>query len=501
MKRVLFFTGAKQAHKRRVILVHVVWITISLALLTSCATPEQRVDTPIDLPRGFSESGEKPLPNTWWRTLEDRKLNKLISDALDTNFDLKVAWARLDQARAVARTESATLWPQLDGAASVSRTVRENGADTASRTVSGSSSDSGRTYSDEFSLGLTASYEIDVWGKVRAATDAALLDAKASAADVRAAALSLTAQVATTWYQLVTQRAQLNLLEKQIATNRQYLDLVSLRFQKGAVSVTDVLQQRKLLEATRTEKERTRAGLRTLRHQLAVLLGEVPAHTSFPEKAQLPQLPSLPDTGVPAEVLRQRPDVRSAYLRLRSKRRSVAVAIAKKYPHFSISASFSSAAAEPSALLEKWLASLAGNMTAPILEGGRRQAEVTRSRAAAAQRLHAYGQTLLTAVREVEDALSNEQYQRRALRRIERQLRLSKATMRQLVRKYRNGTADFLHILDELRTLQTLQRQRLSAQFELVRHRINLYRALAGTWDLNRPDPAESGSEKEIDEG
>ncbi|MEF8788218.1 MAG: efflux transporter outer membrane subunit [Planctomycetota bacterium] len=430
------------------------------------------------------------MPGKWWRALEDRKLEKLVNDALDDNFNLKTAWDRLDQARAVARKQRASLWPQLDGSGSGSRTVQESeGASFITQsTIPQAGGGAERTYSDEFTLGLSARYEVDLWGRVQAASDAAELSARASAQDVRAAALSLSGQVANTWYRLVTQRAQLELLKDQVETNRRYLRLVRLRFNKGNVSATDVLQQRKLLDSTRTDRARARAELETLEHQLAVLLGKPPGNTDVPGEAELPDLPPLPDTGVPARWLRRRPDLRSAYLRVRSADRQVAAAIADQYPRVSISANYQTTAAEPSELLQEWFASLAGNMTAPILDGGRREAEVDRTRAAAAEALHNYGQTLLTGIRDVEDALSSERQQRDVLKRLRKQLRLSDRTVEQLLRKYRNGTVDFLRVLDELRTHQQLQRSVLSARYQLVQDRINLYRALGGTWNLDRPE-------------
>ena len=464
-------------------------VSAVLVAICSCAG-QQQVQTPVSIPEKFSRSGEKAVRGRWWRALDDPKLENLVAEALEDNLDLKTAWDRLDQARAVARKERASLWPQLDGSASGSRTVQESeGASFITQsTVPQAGGGGERTYTDDFTLGLTASYEVDVWGRVQAATDAAELSAQASQQDVRAAALSLTAQVANTWYRLVTQRAQLELLRNQVATNQRYLELVRLRFNKGDVAATDVLQQQKLLDSTRTKKARARAELKRLQHQMAVLMGEAPENIELPEQGALPELPPLPDTGVPAKWVRRRPDIRNAYLRVRSADRQVAAAIADQYPRFSISADFQSTAAEPGELLQEWFARLAGNMSAPILDGGRRDAEVDRSRASAAERLHNYGQTLLTGIQEVEDALSNEHHQRTVLKRVRKQLRLSERTLDQLLRKYRNGRVNFLRVLDELRTHQELERTVLSAQYQLVQDRIDLYRALGCTWDLERPE-------------
>ena len=459
------------------VLAALVYLCVVLMLCASCAGKPRPVHSPVQLPGAFSESGSGALPEKWWTALEDEQLAELIDRSLDGSFTLKAAWDRLDQARALARRQGAPLWPQLDGTASGGRSGRET--ELAGREQ--------RTYEDEYSLGLITSYEVDVWGRVRANYDAASLNAQATAQDVRAAALSLSAQVANVWYRLVEQRAQMDLLERQIETNKRYLELVELRFRKGEATAPDVLQQRKLVESTQTEKARVQAELETLQHQLAVLIGELPMTADLPARAGLPDLPSLPETGVPAKWLRQRPDIHGAYLRVQSRDRELAAAIADQYPRFTISGRLSTTATEPSLLFDEWLVNLAGNMTAPLIDGGRREAEVDRQRAALSENIHNYGQTVLTGIREVEDALTNERQQRKTVAGLRRELALSNRTVAQLWDRYTKGTAGFLRVLDELRTQQRLQRNVLSARGQLVRDRVDLYRALGGTWELIRP--------------
>lgn len=465
-------------------IVRLICICGVLLLCVSCATEPRQVSPPVQMPDRFSDSGSGPLPDKWWTALDDAQLAELVERSLEGNFSLKAAWDRLDQARALARQRGAPLWPQLDGTASGGRSARET-------EVAGSEQ---RIYADEYSLGLTTSYEVDVWGRVRANYEAGQLNAQASSEDLQAAALSLTAQVANAWYRLVEQYAQRDLLERQITTNKRYLQLVELRFRKGEATAPDVLQQRKLVESTRTEKSAVKARLETLRHQLAVLVGSVPRKADLPSRAKLPDLPSLPKTGVPAKWLRQRPDIYSAYLRVQSRDRELAAAIADQYPTFRISGNLTTSAAQPSQLVDQWLAKLAGNMTAPLLDGGRREAEVDRQKAALSESLHNYAQTVLTGVQEVEDALTNETQQRETVAGLLRQLELSNRTVVQLWDRYTNGTSGFLRVLDELRTQQRLQREVLAARAQLVRDRVDLYRTLGGTWKLNRPQgsPAES---------
>jgi len=459
----------------------------------SCATQPRQVKSPVQLPEAFSESGPGNRPDRWWAALGDDQLTALVNRSLDGNFSLKAAWDRLDQARALARRQGAPLWPQLDGTASGGRSGRET--EVAGREQ--------RTYEDEYSLGLTTSYEVDVWGRVRANYDAARLNAQASSEDLQAAALSLSAQVASAWYRLVEQRAQMDLLERQVETNQRYLELVELRFRKGEATAPDVLQQRKLVESTQTEKANVQGQLETLRHQLAVLVGGVPKKADLPARTTLPELPSLPKTGVPARWLQQRPDIRSAYLRVQSRDRDLAAAIADRYPRFTISGRLTTSAAQPSQLFDEWLANLAANMAVPLIDGGRREAEVERQRAVLSESLHNYGQTVLSGIQEVEDALTNERQQRKTVAGLRRELALSNRTVSQLWDRYTKGTSGFLRVLDELRTQQRLQRNVLSARAQLVRDRVDLYRALGGTWEMEPPEGSAAKAlvnEKNMDE-
>lgn len=435
-------------------------------LLWSCATATDVPSTPpIKLPESFSRSGESPLEPRWWKSLDDPELDRLVKKALEGNFGLKAAWDRLKQARATVRVQGAGLYPQVNATGGAKRTARE-------------SNRTGRTYADEFSSGLTASYEIDLWGRVHSLRNAAVLRRRATRRDYRAAAITLSAQVAETWYSLVEQRGQRELLERQIDTNERYLKLIEMRFEKGEVPATDVLQQRKLVESTRTERTRVVARIKNLRHRLAVLLGLVPGRAELPGGDDLPGIPPLPATGVPAKWIRKRPDIRSAYLRLRAKNEDVAVAIAERYPQLDLKASLSSAAAEPALLFEEWIADVAATMAVPLVDGDRLDARVDRRRAAVSESLNKYGKTVLDAVREVEDALNEEKQQQETIQSIRRQLRLSRQAMNQLLREYRNGTQGFLRVLDELKTLQSLQRRLIEARKNLLIDRINLYRAL-----------------------
>ena len=399
------------------------------------------------------------------------------------NLSLGIAWDRLAQAEAVARRAGADLLPFVDSAASYSRTharERVNGE----RTVRNA---------DEFSLGLAAGYELDLWGRVRSARDAAVLDARASAEDLHAAAITLSARVASTWYELVEQYGQLDLLDRQIATNEQVLELITLRFRRGRAGAADVLQQRQLVESNRGEKAQVEADAAVLEHALAVLLGVPPEESVAERVSTLETVPPLPAPGLPGDLIRRRPDVRRAFYQVASADERVAVAIADRYPRISLSARITSSGAEATDLFRNWLATLASNLLMPVFDAGQRQAEVEYTRAAAAEAFHTYGQAVLDALAEVEDALAREDGQRNRIESLDKQLELSSQVVERIRVRYANGAVDYLRVLAVLLNQQQLQRTRLTAERELVQQRIALCRALAGGWEMRRSAPTIAG--------
>ena len=447
---------------------------VPLFLLASCTPKAVKIQPPVSVPKTFSSNGQAVLPQKWWIAFDDIQLNSLIDQTLRDNFSLRTAWDRLDQARAVAAKSGSPLWPSIDGSADASQTmVKSDG--------------SGWDSSSQFSLGIVASYEVDLWGRVRSTYDASQLDVVATAQDLHAAAITLTAEVARTWYLLVEQHGQLKLLDEQIKTNEKYLEIITLKFRRGQVSATDVLQQRQLIESTKGEQIQVESNIRVLEHGLDVLLGRNPGSLAVAVPAKLSELPPLPQTGLPAEWIRHRPDVRSAELRVQAADRRVATAIADQFPKLSLSVRAETSAEQIRDVFDNWLANLAANLVAPLFDAGLRRAEVERTRAVVSEQLNSYGQIVLTSLQEVEDALTQEAKQKEYLASLREQLDLSRQSTEQTRENYTRGTMDFTRYLTTLLGYQRLQRTYLQAQRELVEFRINLYRALGGSWELSAP--------------
>jgi NodT family efflux transporter outer membrane factor (OMF) lipoprotein len=425
------------------------------------------VSSPVESPERLSAAGTQEVPEKWWTAFGDQQLNQTVEKALTSNFNLKSAWQRLKASQAVADRESAALLPSLEASAQGEATENQSNSQD----------------NESFQLGLSAVYEVDLWGSIRSSAEAEEYRARASLADYQTAGLSLSAEVVQTWYQIAAAKNQLSLVESQIKTNRQVLRLLKNRLGIGQVQGVDILRQEQLLESTLQQKSVVESRIQVLEHQLAVLLGEQPQKELVDLPNHLPDLPSLPETGLSTELVRRRPDVQSAFNLLQAADRDLASAISNQYPRLTLTASASSAAENVNNLFEDWALSFAGNLLAPLFYGGELSAEVDRTEAVKRQRLYEYGQSILAAFQEVENALIREQKQTESIRSLEKQVSLAVQAYKRLRNQYFNGTSNYLDVLTALDEVQQLRRDLLTAELTLVEYRIALYRALAGSFE------------------
>ncbi len=435
-----------------------------LTLISGCIPVSERPLAPMDLPANFSMPGKIPFQATWWLDFQDDTLTLLISEALTDNFSLLLARERIEEARAIARQTGASLFPTVDGQGTVS-SIRDY---------------SDNTSNENFLLGLAAAYEMDLWGRLRNQRDAALLDAQATEADYHTAAISLAAEVAIIWYQLVESNLQLDLLTQQKETNAKVLALISVQFRAGQVGIADVLQQRQLVESNIGALTGLRADIQVLQHQLAILTGGTPGMINLPQPQQLPGLPPLPKTGIPLDLLTERPDIESSFLKLRAADKRVASAVANQLPRLALSADFSTSGNSSKDLFNNWFSTLGANLFGPIFDGGQRQAEVARNEAIARQRFYGHGQIILEAIGEVENSLVREKEQQNNLRSLETQLQYATETIGHVANRYRQGAEDYQRVLLALLSQQNLQRNILTGKLQLINFRISLYRSLSG---------------------
>jgi NodT family efflux transporter outer membrane factor (OMF) lipoprotein len=429
---------------------------------------------PLAVPTSYSAgSGAAAMPEQWWLDFNDPGLSALIAQTLEGNFQLRAAWARVRQARALVVQANSGKYPQIDVTASVARQKTRFQLQDMEFVQQ----------SNQFSASIGAAYEVDLWRRMASTGDAAALDALAMRDDVESIAITLAAEVAEAWFDLVAQRAQHKLISAQIETNETYLELVRLRFEKGLASALDVFQQRQQLVSTRAQLELIESAIELIEHRLAVLAGAPPQGFAATAGDTLPPPPAqVPGIGLPADLLERRPDVRAARRRVEAADYRVAVAVADRLPALRLRGSAGLQSTSLADFIASPLWSILASVTAPLFDGGRRAAEVERNRAVVEERLMGYGQVMLQAMVEVESALVQERRQLAYIAALQESVELSEATLREAQARYRQGLVDYLPVLAALQGLQRAELNLLLARRQLLSYRIQLCRALGGGW-------------------
>ncbi|MEC9466844.1 MAG: efflux transporter outer membrane subunit [Myxococcota bacterium] len=450
-----------------------------LSLVTFCVvttlaagclhSPELNPRAPVATSETFDASGQAELAERWWETFEDTQLNTLVTQALTDNLSLKAAWARLSQAESLRAAASASLWPQLSANAGAGKTRSRF-------------SNFPVTDVNSFTLSAQASYEVDLWGKLSNQRQAAELETAATRDNLEAAAISLSAEVVETWFALIAQRAQLELLKAQLETNRTWLELMEVRFEQGLATVLDIYNLKQKSSGSESQLASARGQLEVTEHRLAILLGQTPSGAQFPSTATLPTLPPVPKTGLPSELLKNRPDVRAAQRMVAAADARVGIALANRFPALKLGGSVGYSATSLTGLLDEVVYSVTGGLVQPLFMGGALAAEQRRAESVVEERLQNFGQTLLQATAEVENALTLEQHESQRVIHLTDQYAQASNALREARARYLAGLSDFLPVLNALDGLQRIEQALLLSQRQERSYRIQLCRALGGSW-------------------
>lgn len=453
------------------------YVFLSL-LLAGCATPSPPVDlaqlptVPPEFRENFTVAApaEAQARGEWWKAFEDPVLDELVERANRTNTSIRVAAARLAQARAVARVTDAERSLQVGAGARAER----------GRTLIGGTP--GETTS-LFSAGVDLGYEVDLFGRLSGASDAARLDAEARQGLLESARLLAQAEVAQRYLALRAADVEMALVRGTVLTYRETLSLTERRWRAGDVAELDLARAATELAATESELLALQRRRAELEHALAVLVGESPTGFSIAADDWKTSLPVIP-AGVPAAVLARRPDVSAAQREMLAAQARVGVARTAWFPNVALTASGGYASPELSDLF-KWSARAWGIgllASLPIFDGGRREAAVDAASAELDGALMQYRERILVAFKDVEDQLSalrllteQAEAQARAVAAASRSTSLSDA-------RYRAGYVSQLELLDALRSELRNRREALQVRSARYQSTVALVRALGGSW-------------------
>jgi multidrug efflux system outer membrane protein len=452
----------------------------ALALLAACAGPSPAPPPPAlspAPPAGWNapaSSGDSLAGRPWGELFRNGELETLIDEALRGNRDLRVAVERVELARAQYGLARAALVPTIAADASL----------TEQRGPSPLAADNVRARTATAGLAMPA-WEIDLWGRIRSLTEAAQFNVEAADAQRYAVQVSLVAQVAQGYLNLLSIDEQLRISRETAQTRRDSLRLVSLRFDAGVVSKVDVTQAESSLataEQTSAELERQRV---LAENALAVLIGRNPgplARTSRLRQFGLP--PALP-AGLPSDLLRRRPDIQAAERSVAASAADVDAARKAFLPSVSLTGFLGLVSPQLSQLLDPGRIgySVAPAITLPLLTGGRLDANLAAAQSRQRIAIEEYGRSVQVALREVEDALTG--YQRLTEQRaaVERIVAANGERLRLVQLRYLNGISSYFEVLDSQRALFEAQLSLTQLTAGAYGSTVQLYRALGGGWD------------------
>lgn len=410
--------------------------------------------------QAYTEGNTQPSDKTpWYQSFNDPSLTSLIETALQSNLDIRQAVSRYEQAEALADQSAVAGLPEVNLTASGRKSWQD-----------GNSQDSVRE------AGANLSWEADLFDRLGSAARAGKLREDAFAADVDAVRLFLSADVAESYYGAVARRKQLALLQQQIKGDEDLLKLNQLRFDNGISTNVEVLQQQGQLADSKSLVPVTESQLRVFENRLDILTGNAPDgmdRTNNSEQLTMPD--ALPATGVPSDLLLNRPDLRALQLDLIAADEDIGAAIAERLPRISLTGSLVYSAGGG---LTGPIADILGSVLQPLLDWGRRQAEVTRNKALYEEKIAAFTQAYIEAVEDVENALYQEKQQRLYLSQLEERRRILQETANQTQAQYTQGTTDYLPVLNALKDLRQVERTLIAEQQNLINYRIQLHRAL-----------------------
>jgi multidrug efflux system outer membrane protein len=443
--------------------------------LTSCAMgpnfvpPE--VETPIEYRRGLLN--DKSLSDLeWWELFDDPLLQNMVSRTFTNNHDLLIAASQLEEARAFLGITKADQFPRIDIDAGASR----------GNFAGGSRSE---TINSAIYAAPVLRWEIDFWGKFRRATEAAQAQLLASEYGLRALQLSLAAEVVSTYYLLLDYHQRLNISRETLNSRLKSLDIIEQRFTQGILPEIDLNQaqiQKEIAAAAIPAYQRLIA---KTEHALSILMGGLPEAVKTGHPLMDQSIPPRIPTGLPARLLERRPDIAQAMYALKAQTARIGVAEALRLPTISLTGLLGVASSELSTITsngEVW--SIGGSLLGPLFDFQKTKRQVDIEKERARQALLAYEKTVLTAFREVEDALVEVDTYQQQLEAVSEKLRAARNANELSKERYDKGVTSYLEVLEADRTLFSVEVEIAELKQYYLNAYVKLYKALGGGWTM-----------------
>jgi len=456
--------------------------------MTACVSEPVKVAAPDIVPFVFSLTAFIPdtcdkaadfehshVRSDWANTFPDPDLQRLIARSLINNLDIDRVRYQYYQVETDVRVKRANEGPVIDLSALAEKRV--------TKTPAGR-----RVQSSSFGVGLDLNYDLDLWGNLDLTTKSALYDLEIASQIIRATELDVAGTITSLWYQAAEQQQLIVAMNKHVDTAHVSLRLYAERAQKGMGNSIDVTKQAQIVAALRADKLLMQERLELIRHELATLSFQ-PIHTFvLPEKIALPTLTS-PRMIAPEAILLSRPDLVASHYQLEQANVHVSQATAQSMPQFNLSASLTSSSSIASGLLSGWAASIVASVVAPIFDGGENQAKVDKQHFLAEEMAVNYARSVLVAVNEIEDAMTQIYYRSERFNKKGAELNSANNVIAKLKLRESMGVDNAFARLREQSRYHNVEQETVRAKFDIVYANILLLKSLGGSTQQKKPVP------------
>jgi len=439
-------------------------------LLSSCAQNNNMVIDDTKQASSFIVQGNGKLERDWWHSFDNDELSQLVSQGLQDNLSLKAKALRLKSSAINAKIAGADLYPSLALTSNVSSRLEDFGDINLA------------------SLGLSASWELDLWGGLAANENKVYWNHQEQLALYRGRATLVAGNISNAWLGLMSEQEKKVVLANQFTRTQVSLKIISRRFTMGKVSVTNIWQQQKLLKSIEVLQSKNQAELYIYQQTLALWLGVPTKAITTNEQAKLPSLPNLPKLGIPAKLLKYRPDIEQAFTKIKAANEHLAMAISNQYPRINLRANYSTAKNSLRDLFNDWSGNLIASLAMPLFDSGERKAVVAQRKLELQALLFDYQQVWLAAIASVNQVLINETQLLKITKNLQEQLELAGLTEKLTTKKYLNGKTNYLNLLKAQESILSLERQFIEANMKVMINRVLLYRELShGDFSTSNP--------------
>jgi NodT family efflux transporter outer membrane factor (OMF) lipoprotein len=443
-------------------------VAVLLMLVSACSMQRELLVEDVEPSTSFIAQGQKALDIRWWQSFNNEELTLLVEQAINDNLSLQASALRLKSSAIAAQVAGADLYPSLSLTSSA--TSKINGEGNFGDISSGA-------------LGLSASWELDIWGALAADDKKAYWGHKGQQALYRARTNLVAGGITNTWLSLISSQEKKVVFADQFRRTQDALQVISRRFSMGKSSVTNIWQQEKLLKSIEAEQAKNNATILLGQQSLALWLGLTPDKLTLVGHKSLPELPPLPEMGLPAQVLRFRPDIEQAFAKIKAANENLAIAIAQRYPRLTLRSSYSTSKSTSinnvSDLFDNWSGNLIAALALPLFDAGTKKAVVAQHKLNLQALVLDYKEVWLKAMNDVNKALINEEQLLTVASNFRAQLLLARNTAKLTTIKYLNGKSNYLNLLRAQENILSLERKLIDARKTLIHNRVLLYRELS----------------------